>query len=189
VLCVGWLLVGWGDEEIQARPEIENCKILGRAFCRIRVLFRLSTTNMSNSNNNNIVTASDWAKGIGFSILASIVGGASKLAIRKSWLMIEQFPATSSEEANHFEQPCDESQQKYQRKVHILATALRTMGMIGMTFINPLFCILAMQYASPSILAPFSGLTLVWIILFSEMLIGEKPLPKQMAAAALIIDI
>jgi drug/metabolite transporter (DMT)-like permease len=44
-----------------------------------------------------------------------------------------------------------------------------------------------MQYASPSILAPFSGLTLVWIILFSEMLIGEKPLPKQMAAAALII--
>lgn len=30
----------------------------------------------------------DWAKGVGYSIMASIIGGASKLAIRKSWLMV-----------------------------------------------------------------------------------------------------
>jgi hypothetical protein len=33
------------------------------------------------------VTAGDWLKGIGLSIAASVVGGASKLAIRKSWLL------------------------------------------------------------------------------------------------------
>ena len=35
------------------------------------------------------VTASDWAYGIGYSVLASIIGGASKLCIRKSWLMVQ----------------------------------------------------------------------------------------------------
>eukprot|EP00553_Chaetoceros_curvisetus_P012958 CAMPEP_0204640292 /NCGR_PEP_ID=MMETSP0717-20131115/46495_1 /ASSEMBLY_ACC=CAM_ASM_000666 /TAXON_ID=230516 /ORGANISM="Chaetoceros curvisetus" /LENGTH=375 /DNA_ID=CAMNT_0051660653 /DNA_START=375 /DNA_END=1502 /DNA_ORIENTATION=+ len=68
-----------------------------------------------------------------------------------------------------------------------IAIALRLSGMIGMTFINPLFCVLAMNYASPSILAPFSGLTLVWIVLLSESLIGEKPQRKQIIAASLII--
>ena len=33
------------------------------------------------------ISATDWAKGILLSILASIIGGISKLAIRKSWLM------------------------------------------------------------------------------------------------------
>lgn len=36
------------------------------------------------------VTASDWAYGIGYSVLASIIGGASKLCIRKSWLMVQE---------------------------------------------------------------------------------------------------
>ena len=44
-----------------------------------------------------------------------------------------------------------------------------------------------MNYASPSILAPFSGLTLVWIVLFSESMIGEKPSRYQVLAASLII--
>jgi len=48
-------------------------------------------------------------------------------------------------------------------------------------------CVLAMNYASPSILAPFSGLTLVWIVLLSSPLIGEQPAPRQVAAAALIV--
>ena len=42
----------------------------------------IQTCNMS-------VTASDWAYGIGYSVLASIIGGASKLCIRKSWLMVQ----------------------------------------------------------------------------------------------------
>lgn len=68
-----------------------------------------------------------------------------------------------------------------------MAITLRYSGMIGMTILNPLFCVLAMNYASPSILAPFSGLTLVWIVLFSETLIGEKPSRKQIIAASLIV--
>lgn len=56
-----------------------------------------------------------------------------------------------------------------------------------MTVLNPLCCVLAMNYASPSILAPFSGLTLVWIVLLSESLIGERPTLVQVMAAALIV--
>jgi drug/metabolite transporter (DMT)-like permease len=59
--------------------------------------------------------------------------------------------------------------------------------MIGMTFLNPLCCVVAMNYASPSILAPFSGLTLVWIVLFAEMMIGERPRRTQVGAAGLIV--
>jgi hypothetical protein len=33
------------------------------------------------------VSPSEWVKGIALSILASLIGGASKLAIRKSWLL------------------------------------------------------------------------------------------------------
>jgi hypothetical protein len=53
----------------------------------------------NNDNNNNqqqqqeeesIVSTSDWIKGISFSILANIIGGASKLMIRKSWLLEQQ---------------------------------------------------------------------------------------------------
>jgi hypothetical protein len=57
----------------------------------------------------------------------------------------------------------------------LLARVLRGSGMIGMTLLNPLACVLAMNYASPSILAPFSGLTLVWIVLLSNPIIGEQP--------------
>jgi drug/metabolite transporter (DMT)-like permease len=44
-----------------------------------------------------------------------------------------------------------------------------------------------MNYASPSILAPFSGLTLVWIVLLSSPVIGEQPHLRQVLAAALIV--
>lgn len=56
-----------------------------------------------------------------------------------------------------------------------------------MTVLNPLCCVVAMNYASPSILAPFSGLTLVWIVLLSQLLIGEQPAVRQICAAALIV--
>jgi drug/metabolite transporter (DMT)-like permease len=59
--------------------------------------------------------------------------------------------------------------------------------MIGMTTLNPLCCVMAMNYASPSILAPFSGLTLVWIILLSGPLLGERPTALQICAVTLII--
>lgn len=60
-------------------------------------------------------------------------------------------------------------------------------GMIGMSFLNPLCCVLAMKYANPSILAPFSGLTLVWVILFSGVVVNEFPGRSQKRACALIV--
>ena len=204
------------------------------------------------------VTASDWAKGIGYSVAASIIGGASKLAIRKSWLMVKrtrnpvqnviEIPnrdeAANSRNLNQYESPTrlmkigainasDDDRDKDEcdgnniqqhdsssgnaafeiaereesastptalhhtppitvsnmapKQVKRWALVLRFSGMIGMTFLNPFFCVLAMNYASPSILAPFSGLTLVWIVLFSEAMIGEKPSRKQITAACLIV--
>ena len=64
---------------------------------------------------------------------------------------------------------------------------LRLCGMFGMTFVNPTLCVLAMNYASPSILAPFSGLTLVWVIVLSHPLIGESPTMSQKVASTLIV--
>ena len=60
-------------------------------------------------------------------------------------------------------------------------------GMLGMSFLNPLCCVLAMKYANPSILAPFSGLTLVWVVLFSGVILGEYPGKSQKIACALIV--
>ena len=182
----------------------------------------------------SVVSASAWMKGISLSVLASIIGGASKLAIRKSWL-IEQDqqqhlqqreqqesqnqhqPLTATTDAtiesliisSHIESDVhqshsfsddviptiqDDHYSSHHRQHHVetspnrlIPIILRTCGMIGMTALNPLCSVLAMNYASPSILAPFSGLTLVWIVLFSEALVGEKPTVRQVIAAALIV--
>ena len=180
------------------------------------------------------VSASDWIKGISLSIMASIIGGASKLAIRKSWLMESSEVNTDVESPESSAPPsttgptCDEARQfegyehqqddpvedlieeieemrmhsdedededavaagesgRRQQQQHWVALALRGSGMVGMTFLNPACCVLAMNYASPSILAPFSGLTLVWIVLFSQPLIGEEPSCNQVSASSLIV--
>ncbi len=180
------------------------------------------------------ITADAWAKGIGYSILASIVGGASKLAIRKSWLMVqddeepdERNSSLMAQSSNHSENDDERCREMAQRNIdappngegninlrqkpdkdntneststtgevvrrdeklgqNSAALCLRYSGMFGMTFVNPAFCVLAMNYASPSILAPFSGLTLVWIILCSEYFISERPQTQQIFAACLII--
>jgi hypothetical protein len=56
---------------------------------------------------------------------------------------------------------------------------LRYSGMFGMTVLNPACGVMAMRYISPSICAPFSGLTMVWILLFSGRTIGEYPTATQ----------
>jgi drug/metabolite transporter (DMT)-like permease len=145
----------------------------------------------------------NWAYGIGYSIIASIIGGASKLAIRKSYLML--LPAVlqqdddhdaeyeeEEEEESHDDDVIHTNRQRLRFQITMinpqhLSTMLRISGMIGMTFLNPLFCVLAMNYAEPSILAPFSGLTLVWIVACSDFMIGEKPQTNQVIAAALVI--
>lgn len=141
------------------------------------------------------LSASDWVKGIALSVLATIIGGASKLAIRKSWLMEEEMDEDDSEvysqvvgDENH-EILSDASSQHQREQVKTKRTAkcLRLSGMFGMTFLNPFCGVMAMNYASPSITTPFSGLTLVWIVLFSKSLIGEEPSRMQVFAATLIV--
>jgi EamA-like transporter family len=201
------------------------------------------------------VTAAAWMKGIGLSVAASVIGGASKLAIRKSWLLEQEdddddendvllppvtttttttggiFFGSSDEtrayalilpphrshlktedtatttgteddaldtsdhvmeglrlESQHSSgAPSEPESTILPTSKNWLPVALRYSGMIGMTFLNPLCCVLAMNYASPSILAPFSGLTLVWIVLLSSPLINEQPSHRQVSAAALIV--
>jgi drug/metabolite transporter (DMT)-like permease len=165
------------------------------------------------------ISASDWVKGISFSVLASVIGGASKLAIRKSWLMQEASGAihnnsvtrnisyvpllneqsaadtdSSIKDVGDYLMPPPDSEYpattptpKRQYSSLCMAYLLRLSGMIGMTFLNPLACVLAMAYASPSVLAPFSGLTLVWIVLLARPTLGEQPTKQQLAGAALIV--
>ncbi|CAB9501869.1 expressed unknown protein [Seminavis robusta] len=206
--------------------------------------------------------ASDWIKGIFFSVMASFIGAASKLAIRKSWLIEEDAQQASSYQGPILEYinpsndqtgssvddgliignnpneallrgsededigPCLECPERHTRVSTregddtipllgestpllsrtncrkcccctrsmfgccyccSLARFLRFCGMMGMTFVNPAFSLLAMKYATPSILAPFSGLTLVWVIVFSQPLVGEVPSLEQKIASALIV--
>ena len=218
---------------------------------------------------NGEVSASDWFKGIGLSILASIIGGASKLLIRKSWILSAQYhqedegeegddeyfdsilnsssssglvaanedddedstnpillcdgdgtTATTFDEplsldslslspirrhhlhhstsSDHNDDPHHDDRNRRRRSTtttaistsqtkYCLPYLLRGSGMFGLSVLNPICCVLAMNYASPSILAPFSGLTLVWVILFSHPVVGETPTRQQIIAASLIL--
>jgi drug/metabolite transporter (DMT)-like permease len=210
------------------------------------------------------ISASNWAKGIALSILASMIGGVSKLAIRKSWLLqnydqsitrqnrltretmthldaadqlrhcrngllceersihtasttMGKKSATGSDNASQPLQEdlldtgrchpdhenaflpssrlCDDSIQRIDygndasREFHPawFPYCLRYAGMLGMSVLNPVCCVVAMNYASPSILAPFSGLTLCWVILGSPCVNNEQPSSQQILACAFII--
>ena len=153
----------------------------------------------------------DWAKGILLSILASIIGGVSKLSIRKSWLMQTGTNRSRRVRSEHGSFSADDNLLPHERpdgitnanylsrdgedqlfeeqrqKSSLVPYAIRYSGMFGMSVLNPICCVLAMNYASPSILAPFSGLTLVWVILFSPMVNNEKPSRRQIFACCFII--
>eukprot|EP00529_Nitzschia_sp_RCC80_P012734 CAMPEP_0113495656 /NCGR_PEP_ID=MMETSP0014_2-20120614/29721_1 /TAXON_ID=2857 /ORGANISM="Nitzschia sp." /LENGTH=588 /DNA_ID=CAMNT_0000389559 /DNA_START=118 /DNA_END=1884 /DNA_ORIENTATION=+ /assembly_acc=CAM_ASM_000159 len=68
-----------------------------------------------------------------------------------------------------------------------MSKIIRYCGMVGMSVLNPVCCVWAMNYASPSILAPFSGLTLVWVILLSPAVVQETPSCQAQIACVLII--
>jgi len=123
-------------------------------------------------------STSQWTTGIYFSIAASVIGAASKLCIRKSYTVLELESLNSTGEPPTGRIPC---------LTYLQAFVLRGIGVLGMTTLNPLFCVKSLTYASPSILAPFSGLTLVFIVACSEHTIGEKPSTSQVVAAALIV--
>ncbi|KAL3783525.1 hypothetical protein HJC23_009490 [Cyclotella cryptica] len=203
----------------------------------------------------------DWVRGVTYSVLASLIGAASKLSIRKSWLVyaeLEQhtehesrsadiddhdrnrlhdaetstkdditvsphgiisgnpftdgndrllaplevatWPQHHSMQDSHlknrddgscfFFDPIREPLSRRKSKQHnqkAISWILYASGMIGMTILNPLCCVLAMKYANPSILAPFSGLTLVWVVMLSGCYVGERPERIQKVACGLII--
>ncbi|KAL9179012.1 hypothetical protein ACHAXT_011985 [Thalassiosira profunda] len=223
-----------------------------------------------------VVSAHDWVRGIALSVLASMIGGAAKLSIRKSWLidakqrgqidddaqpthhMRDAYEEVFSPRNDHdHEEPASSLHRAFgseaslvvplevgspprmpsdgrnpeesfsfddERAVaaaeadegggcffnadpllasrHNLAIAnsseprlsqkqlswlLYLAGFVGMSFLNPLCCVLAMKYANPSILAPFSGLTLVWVVLFAGAVVDEHPGRMQVLACALIV--
>lgn len=121
------------------------------------------------------ISQTDWVIGIALSVLGSVVGGSSKLAIRKSFLI---------EEALSLDEDYDDVTIERRKR---LALAMRGFGWLGMATLNPLCGVLAMGYASPSIVAPFAGMEMVWIILFSNTCIGEQASNRQVVAACLIV--
>jgi drug/metabolite transporter (DMT)-like permease len=141
----------------------------------------------------SVTSTSDWIHGISLSVLASIFGAASKLAIRKSFLFEEAWsllldPNMTSTTSKADDNTTFRIARHTQHRQRIVVTlSLRLSGMFGMTFLNPLCGVLAMNYASPSIVAPFSGLDLVWVILLSSTFVGEDPTLLQIVAASLII--
>lgn len=77
---------------------------------------------------------------------------------------------------------------RQQRKVELHPCSLRALGVVGMTTLVPIFNILALHFASPSILMCFgSGLSLVFTVLFSQQTIGEQPSKKQIIGSVLIV--
>ena len=134
-----------------------------------------------------------WSKGITLSVVASVIGAASKLAIRKSFLMDERGLMTiliTRRRRQHYQykqQQTASTPTKTTSHVVAAAACLRLSGMLGMAIFNPLCGVLAMNYASPSLVAPFSGLDLVWVISFSHALVGEDPTSRQIVAASLVV--
>jgi drug/metabolite transporter (DMT)-like permease len=142
------------------------------------------------------LSVSDWYFGIGLSVLASIFGASSKLAIRKSWLIqkryeieLDGFQINKNENRSSVELASNTETllpERYRDRIW-RAYLLRCWGMFGMSIMNPICSVLAMNFASPSILAPFSGLTLVWVIVFSGVAVGENPSTSEIGAASLIV--
>lgn len=130
-----------------------------------------------------MLASNGWAMGITLSVLASIIGAASKLAIRKSFLMDERglVEMIKNRQRGRHEQMTTTS------TTTATAAWLRLSGMVGMAVLNPACGVLAMNYASPSLVAPFSGLDLVWVIMLSHALVGEDPTSPQIVAASLVV--
>jgi hypothetical protein len=122
--------------------------------------------------------SSDWLKAIGLAVLASIIGAASKLAIRKSFRIEEE----KEEEDN-----CGITQETRTTKKLTMYRWMRLGGMFGMMIVNPLCGVCALLYASPSLVVPFSGLDLVWVVIGSRHLVGENPTNSQLIGVCAII--
>lgn len=122
--------------------------------------------------------SASWLVGVILCSISSFGTGISKLAIRKSWLLEEEandnenLPSTASSNIA----PQSRS-----------AARLRYAAFLFISVANPILDIGALAFASPSILAPFSGVSLAWVVLLSDRLVGERPAKTQIAGALLIM--
>ena len=126
----------------------------------------------------------DWIKGIALALMASFCTGFSKIIIRKSWLMEKNNNNNNDHEASQqFDSLLGASET--QRPNHH-SKLLRYSGMAAIFILNPFFNIMALNYASPALLAPFDGTNIIWVICFSSILLGEKKTYSEIAACILI---
>ena len=91
------------------------------------------------------ISALDWTKGILLSIAASIIGGASKLAIRKSWLLEVESNHGQRADENPLRSEEIEREQIFDGRPNNLdffPRLLRYSGMFGMSVLNPICCVL-----------------------------------------------
>ena len=136
----------------------------------------------------------DWEWGLLFGFLGSLLSSASKLMIRKSWLLLAAVDAEAEAEAeppppDHHHRTTSSSRTRNWRllpRVMAAALALRWSGLLSLSVLGPVLDVLALSRATPSLLAPFSGLSLAWIVLCSEPLIGERPSPPEVLASGLV---
>lgn len=116
--------------------------------------------------------SASWLIGVVLCSISSFGTGISKLAIRKSWLLEEQeallLPSSTATSTT-------------------TARRLRYAAFLFISVANPILDISALAFASPSILAPFSGVSLAWVVLLSDRLVGERPAQLQIAGALLIM--
>ena len=165
-----------------------------------------------------------WINGCFFTIAASVVGAASNLCIRYSYLQQRRQPhdasiddttarrhffiqfgsaATTQPDSSNGDEVDVEltasSSNSTEESDDLRITAdntkinqplfLRTIGILGISVLNPILNITALHYASPSILSPLGGLSLVFMVLLSEPMIGESASSSsmQLGGAALIV--
>jgi len=145
-----------------------------------------------------------WLIGVVLCTISSFGTGLSKLTIRKSWLLERAITKQSSSCGNDddYHDAGDEEEevvtnadgtiQQSITKNNNLPTfwtpaRMRYAALLFMSFFNPILDIGAFAFCSPSILAPFSGVSLAWVVLLSKRLVGEQPEPPRVVGAVLIM--
>jgi len=115
-------------------------------------------------------SSSTWLVGVLLMVVSTVGNGISRLAIRKSWLLQKQEATTTA---------APSSTTSFARMRHV--------SYLFMAILCPMFDVSAMAFASPSILAPLSGLTMAFVVLMSKQVLGEVPGKKQLLAAFLVV--
>ena len=132
-------------------------------------------------------SSSVWLIGVVLCGISSFGTGLSKLAIRKSWLLEYQLQDKHRGPGDHDQGNSNSNGTPKNPSVMAAAARLRYAALFFMTFLNPALDIGAMAFCSPSILAPFSGVSLAWVVLLSNRLVGEQPERPRVVGACLIM--